>query len=138
MYKVGITGGIGSTYHGEAFTADYDLPNDTSYTETCASIALIFFASKLLKLRREGRIADMLERALYNTVLAGIELDGKRFFYVNPLEILPGISGKIPTHKHVIPQRPKWYGCACCHCRSGRKLQHLWAAQRWWSQSNLY
>ena len=137
-----ITGGIGSTYHGEAFTADYDLPNDTSYTETCASIALIFFASKLLKLRREGRIADMLERALYNTVLAGIELDGKRFFYVNPLEILPGISGKIPTHKHVIPQRPKWYGCACCPPNTARLLgsiaNYAWDVQDGVLYSNLF
>ncbi len=137
-----ITGGIGSTHHGEAFTADYDLPNDTAYAETCASIALIFFANKLLKIRREGRIADVMERALYNTVLAGIELDGKSFFYVNPLEVIPDISGKIPTHVHVLPQRPKWYGCACCPPNTARLLESIanyaWDAQDGVLYSNLF
>lgn len=137
-----ITGGIGSSYHGEAFTADYDLPSDTAYTETCASIALIFFASKLLKLRREGRIADVMERALYNTVLAGIELDGKKFFYVNPLEVLPGISGNIPTHRHALPQRPGWYGCACCPPNTARLLgsvaNYAWDEQDGILYSNLF
>jgi len=81
-----ITGGIGSMVYGEAFSKDYDLPNDTVYAETCASIGLIFFASKMLKLKRDGRFADAIERAIYNTVLAGIELDGTKFFYVNPLK----------------------------------------------------
>ena len=55
-----------------------------------------------------------MERALYNTVLAGMQLDGKRFFYCNPLEVVPGISGKAATQRHVDPQRPAWYACACC------------------------
>ena len=120
-----ITGGIGSTVHGEAFTADYDLPNDTVYAETCASIGLIFFASKMLKLKRDGRFADVIERALYNTVLAGIELDGKKFFYVNPLEVIPDISGEIPTHRHDLPQRPGWFGCACCPPNAARLLTSI-------------
>ncbi|MBQ2279383.1 MAG: glycoside hydrolase family 127 protein, partial [Clostridia bacterium] len=107
-----ITGGIGSTVYGEAFTKDYDLPNDTVYAETCASIGLIFFASKMLKLKRDGRFADIIERAFYNTVLAGIELDGTKFFYVNPLEVIPGVSGVTPTHGHALPKRPGWFGCA--------------------------
>jgi len=82
-----ITGGIGSTHHGEAFTFDYDLPNDTVYAETCASIGLIFFASRMLQLRARGEYADVMERALYNTVLAGMAQDGRHYFYVNPLEV---------------------------------------------------
>ena len=117
-----ITGGIGSMVYGEAFTTDYDLPNDTVYAETCASIGLIFFASKMLKLKRDGRFADAIERAFYNTVLAGIELDGTKFFYVNPLEIIPGVSGAIPTHGHALPQRPGWFGCACCPPNAARLL----------------
>lgn len=109
-----ITGGIGSTHHCEAFTTDYNLPSDTAYNETCASIGLVFFASKLLKLRRQGRIADVMERAVYNTISAGIELDGQKFFYVNPLEVIPGTSGKIVTHWRVNPERFRWHGCACC------------------------
>ena len=120
-----ITGGIGSIVYGEAFSTDYDLPNDTVYAETCASIALIFFASKMLKLKRDGRFADVMERALYNTVLAGVELDGTKFFYVNPLEVIPGVSGKLATHRHTLPQRPGWFGCACCPPNAARLLTSL-------------
>ncbi len=109
-----ITGGIGSTVHGEAFSTDYDLPPDTAYAETCASIGLMFFASRMLENELKGEYADVMEKAFYNTVLAGMQLDGKRFFYVNPLEVIPGISGKIQTHKHDLTQRPGWYACACC------------------------
>lgn len=109
-----ITGGIGSTVHGEAFSVDYDLPNDTAYAETCASIGLMFFASRMLENELDGEYADVMERAFYNTVLAGMQLDGKRFFYVNPLEVIPGISGVSPTQRHDLPVRPKWYACACC------------------------
>ena len=109
-----VTGGIGSTVLGEAFTADYNLPNDTAYAETCASIGLMFMAAEMLELEIKGEYADIMERAFYNTVLAGMQLDGKRFFYVNPLEVIPGISGVIVTHAHDLPQRPTWYACACC------------------------
>ncbi|MCM1176088.1 MAG: glycoside hydrolase family 127 protein [Blautia sp.] len=109
-----LTGGIGSTVHGEAFSVDYDLPGDTAYAETCASIGLMFFASRMLENELNGEYADICERAFYNAVLAGMQLDGRRFFYVNPLEVLPGISGVSPTHKHDLPVRPKWYACACC------------------------
>ena len=90
-----ITGGIGSTVDGEAFTIDYDLPNDTVYAETCASIGLVFFARKMLDNVMDGRYADVMERALYNGIISGMQLDGKRFFYVNPLETEPGVSGKL-------------------------------------------
>ena len=109
-----VTGGIGSTTLGEEFTQDYDLPPDTGYCETCASIGLMFFASKMLEISVDREFSDVMERAFYNTVLAGMQLDGKRFFYVNPLEVVPGISGVVPTQLHVKPQRPKWYACACC------------------------
>lgn len=109
-----ITGAIGSTVHGEAFTVDYDLPGDTAYAETCASIGLMMFASKMLESKLEGEYADIMEKAFYNCVLAGIALDGKSFFYVNPLECIPGVSAVACTHSHVKTQRPKWYPCACC------------------------
>ncbi len=109
-----ITGGIGSTGIREAFTVDYDLPGDTAYCETCASLGLMFFASRMLENEINGEYADVMERAFYNTALAGMQLDGKRFFYVNPLECIPGITGKAVTHKHDLTQRPGWYSCACC------------------------
>lgn len=109
-----ITGGIGSTGMGEAFTVDYDLPPDTAYCETCASVGLMFFAERMLESEINSEYADIMELAFYNTVLAGMQLDGKRFFYVNPLEVDPGITGKACIHAHVLPSRPKWYACACC------------------------
>lgn len=109
-----VTGGIGSTVIGEAFSTDYDLPSDTAYAETCAAIGLMFFASAMLRNEIDGKYGDICERAFYNGVLAGMELDGKRFFYVNPLEVIPGISGKSPNYRHDLPQRPAWYTCACC------------------------
>lgn len=109
-----ITGGIGSTGMGEAFTVDYDLPPDTAYCETCASVGLMFFAERMLESEINSEYADIMELAFYNTVLAGMQLDGKRFFYVNPLEVDPGITGKACIHAHVLPSRSKWYACACC------------------------
>ena len=109
-----VTGGIGSTHHGEAFTVDYDLPPDTCYCETCASCGLIFFASRMLGIEVNRKYSDIMEKAFYNTVLAGMQEDGKRFFYVNPLEVIPGIANATPTHGHVLPQRPSWYSTACC------------------------
>lgn len=137
-----ITGGIGSMVWGEAFSTDYDLPNDTAYAETCASIGLIFFASRMLKLRRDGKYADLMERCLYNTVLAGMELDGTKFFYVNPLEVIPGVSGTVPTHRHALPQRPGWFGCACCPPNVARLLtslpRYIWEQEGNTLYCNLY
>lgn len=84
-----MTGGIGATHMGEAFSFNYDLPNDTAYSETCAAIGLVFFARRMLQIKADRRFADVMERALYNTVLAGMAADGKSFFYVNPLEVYP-------------------------------------------------
>lgn len=112
--KMYITGGIGSTVEGEAFTKEYELPNDMAYAETCASIGLVFFAKQMLRMSKNGKYADAMERELYNGIISGMQLDGKRFFYVNPLEVNPGVSGEIFGYKHVIPQRPGWYACACC------------------------
>ena len=112
--KLYITGGIGGTHLGEAFSFPYDLPNDTAYAETCASIGLMFFARRMLELTPDSRYADEMERALYNTVLSGMSLDGKSFFYVNPLEADPEACRKDERKFHVKPVRQKWFGCACC------------------------
>ncbi len=112
--KLYITGGVGGTNHGEAFSYPYDLPNDLAYSETCAAIALVFFARRMLQIRPAGGYADVMELALYNTVLAGMALDGKSFFYVNPLEVFPEACHKDGRRGHVQPVRQKWFGCACC------------------------
>ncbi len=82
-----VTGGLGSTPIGEAFTHAYDLPNSDAYAETCAGIGLMFFAKRLLRLENRAEFADITERVFYNGVLSGLSLDGKSFFYENPLEI---------------------------------------------------
>ena len=120
-----ITGGVGSTCLGEAFTYDYDLPNDTAYAETCASIALIFAARALLQTERDGVYGDVMERALYNTCLAGMDVTQDAFFYVNPLSVLPEASKKDPTKKHVLPTRTGWFGCSCCPPNLARLLSSL-------------
>ncbi len=120
-----ITGGIGSSHVGEAFTFDYDLPPDTAYAETCASIALIFFCRRMLEAELKGDYADTMQRALYNTCLAGMSFDMQRFFYVNPLSVDPEASRKDDRRKHVLPVRPKWFGCACCPPNLARLLSSL-------------
>ena len=112
--KMYITGGIGATVVGESFSVPYELPNDTVYAETCASIGLVFFAKQMLKSEKRGVYADVMERALYNGIISGMQRDGKRFFYVNPLEVNPGTSGVAAGYEHVIPERLGWYACACC------------------------
>ncbi|MDF2988776.1 MAG: hypothetical protein K0R50_4286, partial [Eubacterium sp.] len=120
-----ITGGIGSVADGEAFSFDYDLPNDTMYTETCASIGLIFFAHRMLKAEPQSSYADVMERALYNNVLAGMSMDGRSFFYVNPLEVWPEASEKSINKRHVKAVRQRWFGCACCPPNVARLLSSL-------------
>jgi len=109
-----ITGGIGSSQYGEAFTYDYDLPNDTIYAETCASIGLVFFARRMLEITPKSEYADIMEKALYNGIISGMSLDGTKFFYVNPLEVVPEASEKDHLRAHVKVERQKWFGCACC------------------------
>jgi hypothetical protein len=120
-----ITGGLGSTVHGEAFTIDYDLPNDTAYTETCAAVALIFFADRMHKIDQKSEYIDVLERALYNGALSGMSADGKRFFYVNPLEVKPEVDQARKDHQHVKITRQKWFGCACCPPNLARLLASI-------------
>lgn len=129
-----VTGGIGSNAHGEAFTIDYDLPNDSVYAETCASIGLVFFAKHMLDIDPSNKYADIMELELYNGIISGMQLDGKNFFYVNPLEVNPGVSGVINGYKHVLPQRPTWYACACCPPNVVRLLTSL--GQYAWSESS--
>lgn len=123
--KMYITGGIGGTHIGEAFSFNYDLPNDTAYAETCASIGLLFFARRMLEAKTVSKYADVMERALYNGILSGMALDGKSFFYVNPLEVLPEACHKDERKFHVKPVRQKWFGCACCPPNLARTLSSV-------------
>ncbi|MBN1342516.1 MAG: glycoside hydrolase family 127 protein [Phycisphaerae bacterium] len=118
-----ITGGIGPTAANEGFTVDYDLPNESGYAETCAAIALVFWAHRMLHLEADARYADVMERALYNGVLSGVSLDGQRFFYANPLTAYPGMAAFTPPH--VTTKRQAWFGCACCPPNIARLIASL-------------
>lgn len=120
-----ITGGIGSQGHGERFTLDYDLPNNVAYAETCASIGLVFWAQRMLQIEAKNDYADVLEKALYNGVLSGMSLDGKKYFYVNPLEVAPELTDYRHDHVHVESERVGWFGCACCPPNVARLLTSL-------------
>jgi len=100
--KLYLTGGIGSRGQGEGFGANYELPNMTAYCETCASIANAYWNYRLFLNEADSRYYDVLERVLYNGVIAGVSLGGDRFFYDNPLE---------SNRAH---ERAPWFGCACC------------------------
>ena len=136
--KLYITGGIGGTHIGEAFSFPFDLPNDTVYAETCASIGLIFWARRMLEKEVHAKYADVMELALYNTVLSGMNLDGKSFFYVNPLEVLPEACHKDERKFHVKPVRQKWFGCACCPPNIARMLSSVPAYAYTESEDTLF
>ena len=111
--KLYITGGIGATNRGEAFGANYELPNLTAYCETCAAIGNVYVNHRLFLLHGESKYYDVLERTLYNGLLSGVSLDGGGFFYPNPLA---------SEGQH---QRQPWFGCACCPSNISRFIPSL-------------
>ena len=108
-----ITGGIGQSANNEGFAEDYFLPNKEAYCETCASVGMVLWNSRMLQFKQDAIYADVLERAMYNGALSGVSLAGDRFFYVNPLE-------SDGTH-HRLP----WFGCACCPSQICRFLPSI-------------
>lgn len=124
--KMYITGSVGSGRLGEAFTVDYDLPNETAYAETCAAIGLAFFANRMTELEKDAFYADVAERALYNGMMSGLGIEGDDFFYTNPLEICLLHHGKDVSVKESewlpITQRKKIFDCSCCPPNLNRVL----------------
>ncbi len=123
--KMYVTGGIGASATLESFASDFDLPNDTAYAETCASIGLFLFSSRMTRLNESTKYVDVMERILYNGLLSGIGLDGESYFYVNPLEVEPRRCDGNPSLQHVKYRRQKWYGCACCPPNIARTVASL-------------
>jgi hypothetical protein len=105
-----VTAGLGPAAANEGFTQDYDLPNDTAYAETCASVALIFWAQRMLHLDLDGKYADVLELALFNNALSGLSRDGEHYFYENPLD---------SDGRH---SRWEWHICPCCTMNAARLI----------------
>jgi DUF1680 family protein len=120
-----ITGSIGSSGLLERFTTDYDLPNDSNYSETCASIGLALFGLRMSRITKDASYIDTVEKALYNTVRAGISMEGDRYFYVNPLEVWPHNCITHTSRSHVKPVRQKWFDVACCPTNIARTFSSL-------------
>jgi DUF1680 family protein len=133
-----ITGAIGQSAYGESFTFDYDLPNDTVYGETCASIGLAFFARRMASIAPRGTYGDVLEKAMFNGIISGMSLDGKAFFYVNPLEAFPEGSLKDRRMRHVKIRRQKWFACACCPPNIARMIASLGNYVHSFQKDSLY
>ncbi|HTP10451.1 MAG TPA: beta-L-arabinofuranosidase domain-containing protein [Anaerolineae bacterium] len=108
-----LTGGIGPSRHNEGFTADYDLPDETAYAETCATIGLIQWNQRLLQFAGDSLYADVIERGLYNGFLSSVSLEGSTFFYENPL-------ASVGSH-----HRQSWFECPCCPPNIARTLASL-------------
>jgi DUF1680 family protein len=108
-----ITGGIGSSGSNEGFSNDYELPNENAYCETCASVGMVFWNQRMNQLTGNSKYIDILERSLYNAAADGLSLDGKLFFYGNPL----ASDGR---HK-----RREWFGTACCPANIARLIESL-------------
>ncbi len=106
LKKMYVTGGMGARPEGESFGKDYELPNETAYAETCAAIALFLWGHRMLNIDADAKYADVMERALYNSIISGVSLSGDKFFYVNPLAA--NLNGKRTL------ERTTWFGCSCC------------------------
>ena len=123
-----VTGSLGSAAFSEGCTYDYDLPNDTAYAETCAAIGLVFWMHRMVQATGDSRYADTMERALYNGVLSGVSLDGGRFFYANPLEVVPEAYAERPDlfgRSSTTATRQPWFDCACCPPNVARLMASL-------------
>ena len=117
--KMYITGGIGSAGRGEAFTIPYDLPDLTAYSESCAALSLAWFAQRMLLAENDAKYSDTIERILYNNALSSVSLDGKAFFYVNPLAIRTHLLNRNTSQENTrenltITERKEVFDCSCC------------------------
>ncbi|MBQ6549124.1 MAG: glycoside hydrolase family 127 protein [Prevotella sp.] len=108
--KYYLTGGVGARHQGEAFGADYELPNLTAYNETCAAISMVYLFERMFLLHGDAKYIDCLERTLYNGVISGMSVDGGKFFYPNPLSS----DGHYRFNADNTMTRQPWFGCACC------------------------
>jgi DUF1680 family protein len=108
--KYYLTGGVGARHQGEAFGADYELPNLTAYNETCAAISMVYLFERMFLLHGDAKYIDCLERTLYNGVISGMSVDGGKFFYPNPLSSY----GHYRFNADNTMTRQPWFGCACC------------------------
>jgi uncharacterized protein len=131
--KLYVQGSIGAKGDGERFGANYELPNNTAYNETCAAIANVYWNQRMFQLHGDSKYIDILERTLYNGLISGVGLDGKSFFYTNAMEIRNGFN-----HNDIERERSGWFTCSCCPtniCRFIPAVPGYMYAQK---EDNLY
>ena len=119
--KYYLTGGVGARHAGEAFGADYELPNLTAYNETCAAISMVYLFERMFLLHGDAKYIDCLERTLYNGVISGMSVDGGKFFYPNPLSS----DGQYCFNADNTKTRQPWFGCACCPSNLSRFIPSM-------------
>jgi hypothetical protein len=119
--KYYLTGGVGARHEGEAFGADYELPNLTAYNETCAAISMVYLFERMFLLHGDAKFIDCLERTLYNGVISGMSVDGGKFFYPNPLSS----DGYYRFNADNTMTRQPWFGCACCPSNLSRFIPSM-------------
>lgn len=141
LHQMYVTGGLGPSHSNEGFTFAYDMPTETAYAETCASIALAFWAHRMFHLDPDSRYIDVMERAIYNGSLPGLSYDGEAFFYGNPLAAFPGVnplgrwSGVIGGGHY---RRSEWFGCPCCPPNISRLIASIGEYSYSQSDDRLY
>ena len=127
-HQMYVTGGLGPSHTNEGFTMAYDMPTETAYAETCASIALAFWAQRMFHIDPDSRYIDVMERAIYNGSLSGLSHDGEGFFYGNPMAAYPGVNplGRWnPAGDDGHYQRSEWFACPCCPPNIARLIASL-------------
>ena len=115
-----ITGGLGAVHGIEGFGPEYDLPNKEAFDETCAAVGNVFFNHRMFLMEKDAKYMDVAEVALLNNVLAGVNLEGNRFFYLNPLE-----ADGITPFNHGMAGRSPWFGTACCPSNLARLIPQV-------------
>jgi uncharacterized protein len=131
--KLYLTGGIGAVHDGERFGSNYELPNLTAYNETCAAIANVYWNYRMFLLHGDSKYIDVMERSLYNNVAAGVSLDGKLFFYPNPLESDAKFKFNVGSLG-----RQAWFDCSCCPTNVCRFMSSISGYIYAHAQNNLY
>jgi DUF1680 family protein len=135
-----ITGGVGSTPNGERFSFEYDIPNESTFNETCAALGFAMWTHRMLCVTGEARYADVLEQVIYNIILSGVSLSGDRFFYANYLSVYP------PHFEHadctmsdsMRSERQEWFGVACCPPNLARFMASLGGYAYGQDNDNIY
>lgn len=133
--KMYITGGVGAVPQGERFGERFNLPNEVSYNETCASIGMMLFAQRMNKMELEAKYADVIERQMYNGMMSGLSLSGDAFFYQNVLQV----GGKNAViNKHETAKRATLFECSCCPPNLNRTLSSMGQYFYMWDENDVW